>query len=69
LVEISQTSTPISFPLMLRIPGWCTKPVILVLGVAIPAVADNNGFVTIARTWRNGDVVQIALPASATCYN
>ncbi len=50
-----------AFPLRLRIPGWCLGAVATVNGVrATDAPVD--GYVTINREWRTGDVIELRLP-------
>jgi DUF1680 family protein len=51
---------PSAFALMLRIPGWCRRYSLRVNGSAIRARVV-NGYARIARTWRDGDRVQLAL--------
>ena len=56
-------STPksLAFPLYLRIPGWCTQPVLQVNGQGV-SVGAGPAFATINRTWANGDTVTLRLP-------
>lgn len=55
------TRQPVSFPLYLRIPGWCQKPEILVNGS--PAnTAPGPAFTIIERVWQRGDTVEVKLP-------
>ena len=49
------------FPLVLRVPGWCANPSVLVNGNPVP-VEPVNGIVRIEREWRKGDVVTLHLP-------
>ncbi|MGX1549457.1 RICIN domain-containing protein [Streptomyces adustus] len=60
-------STPraVTFPLLLRVPGWCTAPVLRVNGAAVDAPA-GPAFVRVARTWQNGDRVTLTLPQRTT---
>jgi hypothetical protein len=55
-------STPAAFPLKLRIPGWCSSPAVKVNGAGVAAGA-GPGYVTVNRTWSNGDVVTVVLPS------
>lgn len=55
--------SPTAFPLALRIPGWCTAPVLTVNGGAV-AASGGSRFVTVNRTWTNGDKVVLRLPMS-----
>jgi len=58
------TKKPVEFPLSLRIPQWCVAPSLLVNGVATPLPAAQNGFITIARKFHQGDTVTLVLPMS-----
>lgn len=50
-----------SFPLLLRIPGWCSRPEIRVNGK--PAEWEpGDGMAVIERSWKSGDEVQLILP-------
>lgn len=49
------------FPLMLRIPGWCERPVLHINGEEVGVVAA-DGFATIKRAWKAGDEVSLRLP-------
>jgi DUF1680 family protein len=54
-------SSPVAFPLQLRIPGWATGATILVNGKAEPAPSPAS-FTSIDRTWKSGDRVEIRFP-------
>lgn len=55
------TGSALAFPLHLRIPLWCSQPLITVNGQA--ALADTaNNIAIISRTWSDGDVVELSLP-------
>ena len=54
-----------SFPLYFRIPAWCNAPRITLNGSPQRSVADDKGFVRIARTWAKGDVVELTFPMTA----
>ena len=52
---------PETFPLVLRIPGWCTNATVAINGRSQgPAAAAT--FQRLARKWRNGDTVTLRLP-------
>jgi DUF1680 family protein len=54
---------PARFPLALRVPPWATAFTLAVNGTAVDADAASAGsFVTLARTWRDGDHVELRLP-------
>jgi uncharacterized protein len=50
-----------TFDLKLRIPGWCEGATVKLNGKTVLA-APSNGYVTINREWRTGDVVTLELP-------
>lgn len=55
------TPSPVSFPLLLRVPGWCRGPVLAVNGTPQEA-GDGPSFARVERTWRDGDRVTLTLP-------
>jgi hypothetical protein len=54
---------PVNFPLVLRVPGWCSNATISVNGQLQPGVAGGS-FCRVARNWTNGDLVTVNLPMS-----
>ncbi|HWD92599.1 MAG TPA: PA14 domain-containing protein [Verrucomicrobiae bacterium] len=50
-----------SFPLVLRVPGWCSNATVSVNGQLQPGVTADS-FFRISRTWTNGDLVTVNLP-------
>ncbi len=52
----------VSFPLYLRIPGWCKSPQIKVNGAALDLKANANGFVKLQREWTPASLVELRLP-------
>jgi len=52
----------VAFPLSLRVPSWCGKPVIRVNGAAASASPDAKGFVRIDRSWKDGDTIRLQFP-------
>ena len=53
---------PVSFPLYLRMPGWCKSPEISVNGKQAKLGESTGKFVRIDREWKTGDVVTLRLP-------
>lgn len=56
---------PVAFPLLLRVPGWCTAPQLRVNGQPVPA-GSGPAFTRLDRTWSNGDTVTLRLPQPTT---
>jgi DUF1680 family protein len=62
-IAISLTpATAVTFPLRLRIPGWCRSPSVRVNGEAVTTAAV-EGFLTLDRSWQAGDTVNLSFPA------
>jgi hypothetical protein len=55
------TRAPVAFPLHLRIPGWCREATLIVNGVK-DRTAQGGRIEILARTWRDGDRVELLLP-------
>lgn len=55
---------PASFPLRLRVPGWCAAPRVSVNGAAEAVPDGAAGWLTVDRTWADGDIVELLLPMS-----
>lgn len=53
---------PAIFGLGLRLPGWCRAPRLALNGEAIDLADARNGYASIRRQWRDGDVVSLDLP-------
>ncbi|MCS7306844.1 MAG: glycoside hydrolase family 127 protein [Thermoguttaceae bacterium] len=65
LVEMTvQPAREASFPLLVRIPGWCQKPEVSINGAPVNLALDDKRFVRIERLWRQGDVVRLRFPMS-----
>jgi len=60
-VTIDNSAKTASFPFQLRIPAWCKKAAIRVNGKTVQEPTGNQ-IVTINRTWKSGDVVDLQLP-------
>lgn len=52
---------PVTFPLHLRVPQWCEQPMLALNGAGQP-VGVANGFITLNREWKRGDVIRLTLP-------
>jgi hypothetical protein len=52
----------VTFPLYLRIPGWCKSAGVSVNGKKLPVRPEAGKYVRIERKWKNGDVVTLNLP-------
>ncbi|HEY0718176.1 MAG TPA: RICIN domain-containing protein, partial [Streptosporangiaceae bacterium] len=52
---------PLTFPLYVRVPGWCPAPSVAVNGQPVSAAA-GPAYVKIARTWASGDTVTLTFP-------
>ena len=63
LVEPAREAT---FPLDMRIPGWCKAPVLDVNGSAVAIERNRRGFARVHRSWKPGDTVRLHLPMTAT---
>jgi hypothetical protein len=59
---VLRASRKVEFPLYLRVPGWCERPVLEVNGRAQRINARPLTFIRLARAWRNGDRVSLTLP-------
>jgi DUF1680 family protein len=55
------SAIPTKFPIVLRIPGWCSNPSIWIKGERI-AVAEPRGFVRLEREWEEGDRIVLQIP-------
>ena len=55
----------VTFPLSLRIPGWCENPELTVNDSRVKVAPDANGFVRVERLWKSGDSIRLRFPMSA----
>jgi hypothetical protein len=58
------TAGTVSFPLVLRIPRWCTAPELRVNGAPVGGVGGGPRYAELRRAWTNGDVVTLRMPMS-----
>lgn len=54
--------TKVEFPLYLRVPRWCARPVIKVNGQAAKGTIRPSSFAVLNREWKGGDTVTLRLP-------
>lgn len=57
---------PSRFPILLRIPGWCERPVVRVSGAEVPAQA--GSYLRLERDWRAGDEIALQLPMAPVLH-
>lgn len=57
---------PVRFPLYLRVPGWCDKPLVKVNTKLIDVKARPHSYIAVERKWANGDKVSLELPMKIT---
>ncbi len=62
------TKKPNSFPLVLRWPTWCQKPQLVLNGTKIQFKGSAGCYITINRTWKNGDQLNLTLPMVAKVH-
>lgn len=65
---VLHSSGAATFPLYLRIPGWCKSASVLVNGEALPLDLEADKYVRINRPWNDGDVVTLNLPMSVNVH-
>lgn len=56
------SQSAVTFPLSLRIPGWCQQASLKVNGSAVDMPLTPSTFITLNRTFHNGDVIELRLP-------
>lgn len=52
----------VTFPLYLRVPGWCALPELTLNGRPLEAGSAPGAFLVLDRTWADGDTVELRLP-------
>jgi hypothetical protein len=60
------TAKPVSFPLYLRIPGWCQNPKLIINGKKTEVEARPGAYILIDRRWTDGDRISLNLPMKIT---
>jgi DUF1680 family protein len=62
---VFEAERPIRMTLKLRIPWWASKGgAVKVNGATVPAFASPSSYLTLTRTWKTGDRVELDLPMS-----
>ncbi len=59
-------SRPARFPLLLRVPAWCSKPMVMLNGSELQVAARPSVYLAIDRLWNNGDQLTLTLPMHVT---
>ncbi len=59
---VISTAEDVSFPIYLRIPGWCERPELKINGRAKKIPARPGAYILIDRSWEDGDKVMLRLP-------
>lgn len=60
------TDGPVTFPLYLRVPGWCSDAKLSLNGKGRRAKAKPLNLFRLNRTWNNGDEIRLELPMHVT---
>ena len=67
VIEISvHPAREATFPLLLRIPGWCTNPELSMNGSGVKSAPDSNGFLRLERLWKPGDAIRLRFPMAVS---
>jgi DUF1680 family protein len=59
---------PVTMPLQLRIPAWCTEAVVTLNGKPL-RTAKGGQIITLEQTWKNKDILTLQLPMEVTTSN
>lgn len=60
-LNLKKETKSVNFPFKLRIPAWCKMATVKINGQSYRD-AEGNQLITISRTWKNGDVLDLDLP-------
>lgn len=60
------TPRPVRFPLYLRVPGWCTAPVVVIGGFNQRLPVEAPAYLLIDRIWTDGEKFELRLPMKIT---
>ncbi len=62
---VVSSDKPVQLAIRLRVPAWLdSAPTVKLNGRPLEASADPGSYVTISRTWKKGDRIEMALPMS-----
>jgi len=64
-----ETEKPVTFPLLLRAPGWCATPRVTLNGAGVKVERNDDGFLRIERTFKPGDKITLTFPMQARVTN
>jgi len=53
---------PTAFPVLLRIPAWCSNPTLRLNGRESAVGSAEGGFATVQRAWAEGATIELTLP-------
>lgn len=56
------TAAPAAFSVKVRMPTWCAKASVRINGAAQAVAVDASGRLPVARTWADGDVLEVVFP-------
>jgi len=59
---VVNTDERVRFPLYLRIPGWCTEPVVKINGKKLKVRGRPQAYIVIDRLWQQSDKIDLTLP-------
>jgi uncharacterized protein len=60
------SARPVTFPLSLRIPAWCSSPQFFLNDKPLPRPSIENGFARLLRKFHSGDKITLVLPMRTT---
>jgi hypothetical protein len=63
---IMHTAKSATFPLYLRIPGWCKNASVIINGVRQETTFPPDTYARIENTWKNGDKIELEMPMEIT---
>ncbi|HMI63131.1 MAG TPA: beta-L-arabinofuranosidase domain-containing protein, partial [Puia sp.] len=57
-----KTGSAATWPMYLRVPAWCSAPVVKINGVVAPLATVKDGYIVVSRKWVDGDKLVLVLP-------